>query len=273
VFFDSHCHWNHESLGVRQLESEVGRCVAAGVASALVAGYDLPSSRRAHGLSLEVRGVSVVASVGLHPHDAKDLDQGLLGELEALCTHREVRAVGEIGLDFWYCNSPREVQLEAFEAQLDLACRVGRPVILHLRSGRDGEDAYRPAFDLLRSFLSGLPDPPGVLHCFSGGVDQARSALDMGFLISFAGPITYPKAEESRRACAMVPRDMLLLETDSPYLAPQSVRGKKNEPAFVVEVYRTAAQVRGVPLEALAADVWENGRRLFGPLGGADRGL
>ncbi|EHM09728.1 Mg-dependent DNase [Thermanaerovibrio velox DSM 12556] len=267
LFFDSHCHWNDGSIDAQEVLRQAERCVEASVGAVLVAGYDVESSVRGAELARKgVGAVSVLASAGLHPHDASQWGRGVMEDLVGLLEMPHVRALGEIGLDFWYYNSPRDRQLECFEAQLQLAEDLKKPVILHIRDGKEPEDrAFPLAFDVLRGF-AGSGDVKGVLHCFSGGVAEARRGLDLGFMISFAGPLTYPKSEESRRVCSYVPSDMLLLETDSPYLAPRSRRGKRNEPAYVVEVYHEAAKVRGVDVDTLGRLVWSNGERLFGPI-------
>jgi TatD DNase family protein len=178
-----------------------------------------------------------------------------------LATNCEVAAIGEIGLDYYYDNSPRDVQRAVFEAQTEWAERAKKPVLVHLRNAPTRGDAYGEAMAIIanHSKLSG-----GVIHCFSGGVDDARRALDLGFYISFAGPITYPKSSELREAAAYVPTDCILCETDSPYLPPQSKRGRRNEPALVREVYEKVAQARGVSLNEFSVSVWENCERLFG---------
>ncbi|MCX7828323.1 MAG: TatD family hydrolase [Thermanaerothrix sp.] len=267
MFFDSHCHWNDGSIDDQEVLRQAERCVEASVGAVLVAGFDVKSSARGAGLVRKgVGGVTVLASAGLHPHDASQWSRAVMEDLTGLLKMPQVRALGEIGLDFWYYNSPRDRQLECFEAQLQLAEELKMPVILHIRDGKEMEDrAFPLAFDVLKGF-AGAGDLKGVLHCFSGGIAEARRGLDMGFMISFAGPLTYPKSEESRRVCAYVPRDMLLLETDSPYLAPRSRRGRRNEPSYVVEVYHEAAKVRGVDPKALGLQVWANGERLFGAI-------
>lgn len=281
MFLDSHCHWNDESIGDDEILKQARRCVNALVGAVMVAGYDVKSSARGASLAREgVEGVFVMASAGLHPHDASRWETLVMEELREILALPQVKALGEVGLDFWYDNSPRDRQLSCFEAQMQLAQDLGKPVILHMRSGRGTDDAVFPmAFSVLRGFDGAGLDVRGVFHCFSGGIHEARSALDMGFMISFAGPLTYPKSEDSRRVCSYVPLDMLLLETDSPYLAPRSKRGCRNEPSYVVEVYQEAARLRGLEAEDLARHVWANGERLFGPMvfpdapGGGTHGL
>jgi TatD DNase family protein len=243
----------------------VSRAAEAKVRCALLAACDFRSSIEVIRIAREVKrpDIAFFASAGVHPHEADSVRGGLPRELEALAANREVVAIGEIGLDYYYDNSPRNVQRDVFEAQLEWAERTKKPILVHLRNApsRDDGDAYGEAMAVIANHpkLSG-----GVIHCFSGSVADARRALDLGFYVSFAGPVTYPKSSELREAAAYVPTDRILCETDSPYLAPQTKRGKRNEPAFVREVYEKIAQLRGVSLNEFSASVWENGERLFG---------
>jgi TatD DNase family protein len=261
---DSHCHLDMEAFG-GDFDAVVSRAAEAGVRRALLAACDCRSSFEAVRIAREVKhpDIAFLASAGVHPHEADSVRGGLQRELEALADAREVAAIGEIGLDYYYDNSPRGVQMAVFEAQMEWAERTKKPILVHLRNApsRDAGDAYGHA-------MSAITNPPkfsgGVIHCFSGDVRDARRALDMGFYISFAGPVTYPKSSELREAAAYVPADRILCETDSPYLAPQTKRGKRNEPALVREVYEKIARLRGVSLDEFAVSVWENGERLFG---------
>ncbi|MDR1019201.1 MAG: TatD family hydrolase [Synergistaceae bacterium] len=267
--FDSHCH-----LDMEEFEGEVDgvlkRAAEAGVTRLLLASCDEASSRAVLKIAGEKRpsAPELWASVGVHPHEASAAlgDAGSLDRIFALLSQPEadsVVAIGETGLDFYYDNSPRAAQAEVFERQILQAKAAGKPVIVHLRNAADRArgDAYREAVAIMRS--SGADSCGGVIHCFSGERSDAKAALDMGFYISFAGPVTYPKADELRDAARYAPLGRILCETDSPYLAPQGRRGKRNEPAFVREVYDKIAEVRGLPLAEFAAAVWENGQRLF----------
>ena len=267
--FDSHCH-----LDMEEFEGEVGgvleRALEAGVTRLLVASCDEASSRAVLKIAAEERpaGQELWASVGVHPHEADAALSGyggidgvfsLLGQPGA----DRIVAIGETGLDFYYDNSPRAAQAEAFERQIFWAKAAKKPLIVHLRNAADrsGGDAYREAIAIMKG--AGADSCGGVIHCFSGERRDARAALDMGFYISFAGPVTYPRADELRETARYAPLDRILCETDSPYLAPQGRRGKRNEPAFVREVYDKIAETRNLPLAELAAAVWENGQRLF----------
>ncbi|MDR3075811.1 MAG: TatD family hydrolase [Synergistaceae bacterium] len=262
-FFDSHCH-----LDMEEFRGDLGevfrRAGEAGIARVLLAACDEPSSREVIRMASagNQHGVEIWASAGVHPHEASGVENGLPDELTALSSKKEAVAIGEIGLDYYYDNSPRKIQRDVFERQLDWAARAKKPVLVHLRNAkvRSEGDAYGEAMSVLRSF-TGLAG--GVIHCFSGDKADARKALDLGFFISFAGPLTYPKAEELREAAAYSPLGRILCETDSPYLAPQSKRGKRNEPALVREVYAKLAEIKNAPLEEIARAVWENGERLF----------
>lgn len=263
---DTHCHWNEEPLKA-PLEEQRAAAAEAGVVRAVVVGFDLPSSRRALELARQPGVPEILAAVGLHPHDARTADEGFYEDLRALLADPRAAALGEIGLDYWYDNSPREVQREVFARQVALGVGVGKPLVLHLRDGKDPEadGVYGQAFRILEEGKA--REVGGVFHCFGGNASQARAALDLGFHLSFAGPLTYPKNHALRDIARDCPLDRILTETDAPYLAPQGHRGKPNEPAWVVEVARTLAEVRGLSLEALTEAVWENAERLFCPGG------
>ena len=262
--FDSHCHLDMDAFA-GDFDEVVSRAAEAGVRRALLAACDVRSSVEVIRIAREVKrpDIAFFASAGVHPHEAASVRGELPRELEELASAREVAAIGEIGLDYYYDNSPRDIQMTVFEAQMEWAERAKKPILVHLRNAapRDDGDAYGEAMTAIANHpkLSG-----GVIHCFSGGVGDARRALDMGFYISFAGPVTYPKSSELREAAAYVPTDRILCETDSPYLAPQTKRGRRNEPALVREVYEKIAQTRGVSMDEFSVSVWENGERLFG---------
>ncbi|MDR1944068.1 MAG: TatD family hydrolase [Synergistaceae bacterium] len=262
--FDSHCHLDMEEFH-GDVEDALARASQAGVRRALLASCDEASSFEVLKLATEKSGpeIELLASAGVHPHDAAGVAAGLPGALTDLFMCESVFAIGETGLDFYYDNSPRHVQAEIFERHIEWARKAGKPLLVHLRNAanRSAGDAYGEAMALMR--LNSADQCGGVIHCFSGDKNDARTALDLGFYVSFAGPLTYPKAELLREAAAYVPLDRTLCETDSPYLAPQSRRGKRNEPAFVREVYEKLAQTRNISLETLADSIWENGERLF----------
>lgn len=198
----------------------------------------------------------IYTTVGIHPHEAKEVTQEHYEELARLAQHPRVIAWGEIGLDYHYDFSPRDIQQSVFRKQLTLAAQAKLPVIIHCR------EAWSDCLAILEQdwCATGLG---GILHCFSGTLEEARKGIAMGFLVSFAGNSTYPKAQNLREVAREIPLDRLLIETDAPYLAPQAYRGKRNEPAYVAEVARTLAGVRDLAADELAAATAQNFRRFF----------
>jgi len=203
------------------------------------------------------------ATVGVHPHEARLASRQAYEKMSLLARHPRVVAWGEIGLDYHYDHSPREVQRRVLVEQLELAAAAKKPVIIHCRPSDDSQNAWDELLQLLRQHWLGH-GLGGILHCFTGQAEQASTALDMGFMISFAGNITYPKAQNIREAAAKVPLDRFLIETDSPYLAPIPHRGKRNEPAFVIEVARQIAELRGSTQAEIGRQSAENFFRFFG---------
>jgi TatD DNase family protein len=219
-------------------------------------GADLHTSDAA--VALAQSGTSVWASVGVHPHDARTVDAAALAELANLAQQRRVVAIGEIGLDFYRDLSPRDQQREAFRAQLDLAKRLGLPVVVHDR------DAHAEVLATLREWATDYAGARGVLHCFSGDEAMARAAIDLGFYISLAGPVTFAKAPRLHALAAVLPLERILLETDCPYLTPEPLRGRRNEPANVRLIAERVAALRGVELATVARATSANAERLFG---------
>ncbi len=238
------------------VEAMLERARAAGVTRFLVPGTTLEDSAAA--VEMAQRHDGVFAAVGIHPHEAKDFDPARDGAaLEALARRDRVVAIGEVGLDFHYDHSPRARQLAVLEWMLDLAARLGLPAILHNReSGAE-----------MLAMLKRLPrrERPGVFHSFTEGAEYGRGALDLGYLVSFSGMITFRAADNIRQAAAGLPLDAMLVETDSPFLAPVPHRGKPCEPAFVVETARKLAEAKGTDLETVAAATSANFDRLFLP--------
>jgi TatD DNase family protein len=202
------------------------------------------------------------ASIGIHPHEANLANDAAYAQLAAWAKHPRVVAWGEIGLDYYYDHSPHEVQQQVFIRQMELAHALKLPIIIHNRPSDNSEKAWDDFFRHATEHWkpTGLG---GILHCFTGTVEHARRGLDLGFMISFAGNITFPKAQNIRAAAQMVPLDRMLIETDSPYLAPIPHRGKRNEPAFVTEVARQIGELRNLPSESIGAQTSENFRRFF----------
>jgi TatD DNase family protein len=254
---DSHCHLADEAFEA-DLDAVVARARGAGVSQALciLAAGDEAEAARAR--TVRERWDAVRFATGVHPHAAAPF-AGRAAESATLTRGHaaafEACAVGEIGLDYHYDFAPRDVQRDVFAAQVDLARALDLPVIIHTREATDDTFAV----------LASAAGVRGVFHCFTGDVAMARRAVDIGFYVSFAGILTFPRAGDLREAAKIVPADRLLVETDSPYLAPVPHRGTRNEPAFVAQVLATLAAVRGDTPEALDARVTDNFRRLFPP--------
>jgi TatD DNase family protein len=249
---DTHAHLEMEAFD-EDRDAVLGRAAAAGLTAIITVGTTLPDCEKA--VALARRYPPVFAAVGIHPHEVKRIDPAAYDALRHLAGEKKVVAIGEIGLDFFYDNSPRDTQLKCFAEQLDLAEELGLPVIIHDR------DAHAETLDLIRPRKGRLQ---GVLHCFSGDAAMARECVSLGFHLSVAGPVTYPKADRLREVAREIPAERLLIETDAPYLAPQPHRGKRNEPAYVVETARRLAEIRGVPAGELERFTAANARRLFG---------
>jgi len=235
---DSHCHLNDEQFD-QDRDETIARARAAGVERMMV--IDAPEFAERYSF--------MESTIGVHPHEAAKAD---LGRVRGLVAHPKVRAVGEIGLDYHYDFSPRDVQRHVFEQQLEIAASAGKPVVIHTR------EAWDDTLAILRDHRRG----DGIMHCFTGDEQQAREALDLGFSLAFGGVLTFPKAEAVRQAARITPADRLLVETDCPYLAPVPMRGKRSEPAFLVETVRRLAEVRSCSPEEIAALTTHNFERL-----------
>jgi TatD DNase family protein len=250
---DSHCH-----IDMPQFDADRGEVVArareAGVQTMLVVGGvdEEDGHRRALRVAQEL---GFPCSAGVHPHEARLYDDRIEDELRGLAAEKRIVAIGEIGLDFHYDHSPRDVQREVFRRQLRLAHDVGLPVIVHTREA-DQETAAILEHEEAEEI-------GGVIHCFTGTRELAERALVLGFCISFSGIVAFPRAEVIQEVARTVPRERLLVETDAPFLAPPPHRGKRNEPAFVLEVARAVARLRGEPLEDLGRPLLENFVRAF----------
>ena len=244
--FDTHCHLDDERFDGDR-EEAYQRMLASGVTRCVCVGSDLASSRRS--VEFAARHPGVYAAVGVHPHEAKDAEPAYLEELDGLLKADRVVALGEIGLDYYYDLSPRDVQKRVLAEQLDLAVERDVPVIFHIR------DAHG---DMVELFRARGRLPAGIIHCFSGSPEIAREYVRMGFYISFAGPLTFKKAPHLWQAAAEVPLEKLLVETDSPYLSPEPMRGRRNEPAHVVYTLKKLAELRGLDDEKMARITWEN---------------
>jgi TatD DNase family protein len=248
---DSHCHLDDAKFD-EDRDQVIERALAAGVETMMAIGTGDGPSDLETGVRLADRHAFVYATIGVHPHDASKATAGAFAKLRDLAAHPKVLAIGEIGLDYHYDFSPREVQRSVFEQQLEIAAESRKPIVIHTR------EAWADTLSILRERWHG----GGIMHCFTGDAVQAREALDLGFYLSYGGVLTFPKAEGVREAARITPEDRLLVETDCPYLAPVPHRGKRNEPAFMVETVRRLAAVRGASPEAIAEVTTRNFERL-----------
>lgn len=252
-WIDSHAHLN-DSAFENDLEQMIDNALEAGVKAILVPGFDLISSIKA--VELAERHQMLWAAVGIHPHDAKTWDQATVTNLEQLLAEPKVVAVGEIGLDYHYNYSVREEQLKAFIEQINIAKQYNKPIIIHNR------EAHQDTFETLtREKVGGAG---GVMHCFSGSREMATQFIQMGLHISFAGPLTFTNAVRLREAANEIPLERLLVETDSPYLAPHPLRGRRNEPALVKLVGEKLAEVKNLSIEEVMRITSANAGTLFG---------
>ena len=251
MLFDTHAHYyggrfdpDREEL----LASLPGR----GVELALCPGCDLSSSRAC--IALSERFPHIYAAVGVHPEDCGDWEDGFLWELRSLAAHAKVRAIGEIGLDYyWKENPPKALQQNVFLRQLELAQSLSLPAIVHDR------EAHGDCLALVKEF----PQVTGVFHCYSGSVDMALELVELGWYLGFDGPITYKNAKKAPEVISAVPLERILVETDAPYMAPEPFRGRRNDSTYVYRMAETIAQIKGLPVETVAAQTTANGRRLF----------
>ena len=255
---DSHCHLDDEQFAADR-DATIERARAAGIERMMAIGTGGGPPDLEVAIRLTAQYAFIYATVGVHPHDAAKATPETFARLAELASHPKVLAIGEIGLDYHYDFSPRDVQRSVFAAQLELAARAQKPIVIHTR------EAWEDTLALIRE--SGLPNG-GIMHCFTGGPKEAEQALELGFHLSFGGILTFPKADNVRQAAALTPEDRLLVETDAPYLAPVPHRGKRNEPAFIVETARRLAEVRGVTLDDIASVTTRNFDRLCGAASG-----
>lgn len=253
LLFDSHCHLDDSQFDVDR-EALIASLPSQGLGACLTCGSDAASSAAC--LALAERHPFLYAAAGIHPHEAAKAEPDDLDRIADMLSHPRVLALGEIGLDFYYDFSPRALQTDLLNRQLDLAVSMGKPVVLHVR------EAHGAMLELMRGRKGRLPG--GVLHCFSGSAESVREYEALGFYISFAGSITFKNAQKLLQAAAAVSLDRVLIETDSPYLAPVPFRGKRNQPAHVAEVCRALAQVKGLTFEEVADITFRNACRLLG---------
>jgi len=261
MFIDSHAHLDGEQFA-NDRDEVLARARAAGVETIVAIGNGDGPTQADCGIRLAEQHDFMYATIGVHPHEARLATEADFSRMEQLARHDKVIAWGEIGLDYHYDYSPRDVQRQVFVRQMELARAAKLPIVIHCRPSDGTENAWDDCLRLIQEKWAphGLG---GVLHCFTGTWEHAKRALDMGFMISFAGNITFPKAQQIRDAAKEVPLDRLLIETDCPFLAPVPNRGKRNEPAFVVETARKLGDLRGITAEEVGAQTTKNFRRFF----------
>lgn len=251
MFIDSHAHIQLSQFN-RDREAVLQQAVATEVTAILVIGFNVETSLGA--VALAEQHPHLYATVGIHPHDATELTPDVLKTLSDLAAHPKVIALGEMGLDYYRDLSPRAVQKEAFEKQLDLAEEQQLPIVIHNR------EAYPDILPILEARGGNVQ---GVLHCFTGDIALMHRSLAIGFHIGIGGIVTYPNAKDMQAVARAVPEDRLLIETDCPWLAPQFKRGKRNEPAYVRAVAEKIAELRGTSVESIGAATTKNFRQLF----------
>jgi TatD DNase family protein len=267
LLIDSHAHLDSPRYD-EDREEMLRRAADAGVRAVLAIGIGEGPQEMHQALDIcrEFNGrpgfSRLYASAGIYPHSATGADEAALEKLDGLLAEPEVIACGEIGLDYYHEGAPREVQHKGLIRQLEIAAARKRPIAIHCRGTNESSDAWNDLFPVLDEFW-GRTGLGGIMHCFGGGWEEARRSLDMGFLISFAGNLTYPKAQPLRGVAARLPLDSVLVETDAPWLAPAPDRGKRNEPAFVARTAQVLAETLGKSLDEVGSATTENFCRLF----------
>jgi TatD DNase family protein len=256
MYIDSHAHIESDDFDADR-DQVVERALASGIEIIVNIGNgDVERDSHAKAFSVAEKYPFIYTTVGVHPHEARLLDDNLTAKLADMSEHEKVIAWGEIGLDYYYDNSPRDVQRDAFRKQLRMARERNLPAVLHTR------EAEADTLAILEEEWKGS-GLPGIVHCFTGTRPFAEAAIELGFLISFSGVVTFKKAEDLKASAAALPENKILIETDSPFLAPVPYRGKRNEPAYVVETARCIAGLRGIPVEEVGRITTENFKRLF----------
>ncbi|MBT2617081.1 MULTISPECIES: TatD family hydrolase [unclassified Bacillus (in: firmicutes)] len=253
MLFDTHVHVNAEQFN-EDLEDVIGRAKEAGVDNMVVVGFDRPTIIRA--MELIETYDFMYAAVGWHPVDAIDMTEDDLQWIEELSNHPKVVAIGEMGLDYHWDKSPKDVQMEVFRKQIRLAKKVGLPIIIHNR------EATADIVNILKEEEASRVG--GIMHCFSGSAETALECINMNFYISLGGPVTFKNAKKPKEVAAAVPLDRLLIETDCPYLAPHPYRGKRNEPSYVKLVAEQIAEIKQLTIEEVSKATTENAKKLFG---------
>jgi TatD DNase family protein len=253
MLFDTHAHLNAEQFD-EDLEIVIERAKEEGVSNMVIVGFDRQTISRA--MELVEQYDFLYASVGWHPVDAIDMTEDDLVWIEELTSHPKVVALGEMGLDYYWDKSPKEIQKEVLRKQIRLAKKVKLPVIIHNR------EATADILDILKE--EEAAEVGGIMHCFSGSVEVAKECVNMNFFISLGGPVTFKNARKPKEVAEVIPLENLLIETDCPYLAPHPFRGKRNEPAYVKLVAQQIAELKGLTYEEVAQKTTENAKKLFG---------
>jgi TatD DNase family protein len=261
IFVDSHAHLEMEQFNADRTVM-LQRAQDAGIRTILAIGSGTGPGSLDCAIHLAEQHDFVYATIGIHPHEAKLASDADFKEMAELAKRPKVIAWGEIGLDYFYDHSPRELQQQVFLKQLELAQIAKLPIVIHCRPSEGSDDAWEDCLKLLSEHWA-AGGFGGILHCFTGTWEHAAQALAMGFMISFAGNVTFPKAQQIREAAKQVPLDRMLIETDSPFLAPVPHRGKRNEPSFVKEVARQLGELRGLSTESIGLQTAKNFYRFF----------
>jgi TatD DNase family protein len=261
MFVDSHAHLEGERFATDR-EQVIAHARESGVKNIVAIGNGDGPANFDCGIQLAEKYDFIYATIGIHPHEANQADQAAYDRMAQLARHPKIIAWGEIGLDYYYDHSPRDTQKQVFAKQMELAAATKLPIVIHCRPSDNSENAWNDCLSMIEEQWApkGLG---GLLHCFTGNLAQAKHALDMGFMISFAGNVTFPKAQQIRDAALEVPLDRMLIETDSPYLAPVPNRGKRNEPAFVKETARKLGELRGLSMEEIGEQTSHNFYNFF----------
>lgn len=251
MLFDTHAHLDDRAFD-EDRESLMAGLGDRGIGLVMNAACSLESSRNIEAMTKKYSWL--YGSVGSHPDSANEVDTGVLEEYRRLCTENpKIKAIGEIGLDYYYEDIPRDVQKKAFRAQMALAAELDMPVIVHER------DAHEDGMAIVREF----PTVKGVFHCYSGSAEMARQLVEMGWYIGFTGVLTFKNARKAVETAAAIPLDRIVLETDCPYMAPEPFRGRRNDPGYLYRMAEKLAEIRGVDLEEIHRATYENGKRLY----------
>ena len=261
MFVDSHAHLDGKQFDSDR-EQVIARAREAGVATMVAIGNGDGPPELDAGIRLAEQYPFLYATIGVHPHEARLASDHVYAQMESLAKHPKVIAWGEIGLDYYYDHSPRDVQKNVFTRQMELAGAAKLPIVIHCRPSDNSDNAWQDCLQLIGEQWAPR-SIGGVLHCFTGDWPQAKRALDMGFMISFAGNVTFPKAQQIRDAALQVPLDRMFIETDCPYLAPIPYRGKRNEPAYVKETARKIGELRGLSMEEVGEQTARNFYNFF----------